>query len=130
MDGDFTLGTPAIKPNTDQSTSNEGVNSTIVITGVEARNYKGTATRDYRRVPLSATVLDDPGIYDVAAGAGVAGLFAVVAPSRNWHPALQYTTTPSSPNLGATGTTGTITFVANPADPLHIGSQAINYRVV
>lgn len=128
--GDVTFGNPAVKVGSDQTASNAGVNSTIGITGVQERGFRGTITRDYRRVPLDAPVGGALQLYTVPEGTTVAQLLAIVAADRKIHPALTYTVSPAFPSgLGAAGTTGTITFNANAIDPLHVGSVTVNYQV-
>lgn len=129
-EGDVTFGTPSVKAGTDQTMANNGVNSVISITGVPARGYRGTSSRDYRRIPLNAPVGGPPAEFNVPVGTTLAGLFAMVAAERRWHPGLQYTASPSpTGSLGPSGTTGTIVFTAHPNDPLHIGQETISYRV-
>lgn len=129
--GDVTFSSPSVKVGTDQTADNNGVNSTISITGVEERGFRGTIVRDYRRVPLDAPVGGAMQLYLIPEGSSVAQLYALVAADRKLHPSLTYTYSPVFPNgLGAVGASGTITFSANPTDPLHIGSLSINYQVV
>lgn len=130
LEGDLGLSVPSPKSGADQSYENTGPNTVLTITGIEEKGFKGSTTRDYRRVPLDAPVGGALQEYTLPVNSTVADLYAAVSIDRNWHPSLTYTTNPVvSGSLGPAGATGTIVFIADPADVLHIGEASINYRI-